>query len=155
MELGSFNSLAKESNMKHPVMAAALEKLKRIVEANPEPGKIEIQDDKLFAIISQVELKADYEHLLAEKHDMYIDIHTVIEGDEIQFWEAHQLDYIPFKTNVEDDYALYSLTEQKQKIVLGEKLYAIYYPSDIHLPGLGSERKQIKKAVMKIHKSLL
>ena len=44
-------------------------------------GKVEIAGNKVFANISDIELKPVTDELIFEAHDKYIDIHLIIEGE--------------------------------------------------------------------------
>ena len=109
-------------------------------------GKIVLDGDNLF--INNVELTglAQSEQVL-EVHRTYIDIHILLEGEEIVGWKA--LEDVENMTKVyssEDDCALSDdIPTSYTKLKAGGVV--IVYPEDLHAPviGVGNIRKLIAK----------
>lgn len=154
MILGSMTSWQDHSTFEHRVIVEALEKLNELLLNNPAEGRIEMDGDKLYASIMEFDAKPMKE-LLAEKHEQYIDVHYLIEGEETIGWSSLQEDSAAAKTyDSEQDYALYEPSPEELLIRLKPGMFAVFFPHDIHRPGMG-ESGRIKKAVIKIHVGLM
>ena len=111
-------------------------------------GKHEIDGDNIFAIISEYFTKND-SHELLEAHCKYIDIQYMAKGDE-NIGVTTFVDQQPVKLyDEESDYMLfkesYTLTPLKQG------MFAIFFPDDIHMPGITTGKfEQVKKVVIKV-----
>lgn len=109
-------------------------------------GRIEIEGDDLFIIVSDVTLKTAAAQKL-EVHQKYLDIHIPLTGTEIIGWRS--LDSLtapdaPF--HEEEDYAVYTAPASTY-IKVHPKEFLIVYPEDAHAPiiGEGSLRKLVIK----------
>ena len=113
-----------------------------------EVGKYPIDDENVFLMISQYETKplADCK---IESHLKYIDIQFILKGKE-------KIGYC-FKTcqtpseaySSEKDVMFYN--EPVKYFTLDEGEFAIFYPSDVHQPGIIAENKTlVRKVVLKI-----
>jgi len=155
MIIGSFSNWTLQKKVEHPVIVEAIERLKQIADSNPEPGRIEVQGDAIYANVMTFEAK-EAEQLLAEKHEQYIDIHCVLEGEEIIGWSPEQEEQKPEQLyNEEQDYALYTAAEDELQLVCKPGQFIILYPFDIHRPGMGKAGTTIKKVVMKLKLDML
>lgn len=142
------------STFEHRVIVEALEKLNELLLNNPAEGRIEMDGDKLYASIMEFDAKPMTE-LLAEKHEQYIDVHYLIEGEETIGWFSLQEDSAAAKSyDSEQDYALYEPSPEELLIRLKPGMFAVFFPHDIHRPGMG-ESGRIKKAVIKVHVGLM
>ncbi|MNZ89744.1 Toxin-antitoxin biofilm protein TabA [compost metagenome] len=153
MIVGSLQSLSYTSS--HAVISKALQELIKILEGSDLPvGRIEIQGDQLYVNIMAYQTKS-FEEQVAEKHEEYIDIHYVIEGYETIGWSPMRADLIPTQPYDQDsDFALYEPQPDELMIQMKPGLFAVFFPDDIHRPGMG-DMTDVKKAVIKIHKGLL
>jgi len=154
MIIGSLSSWEEHCKYEHSVIVKAIEELKKIVNDNPDVGKIEILGNEMHASIMEFESKSQEEQV-AEKHESYIDVHYLIDGEETIGWSPLREGLEPTKPfDSEADYALYA--PQADEILLPMKtgMFAVFYPHDIHRPGMGNGAK-IKKMVIKIHVGLL
>lgn len=155
MIIGSMKSWTQQRKVEHPVLAEAIEQLLQIAAANPEPGRIEVQGDAIYANVMMFEAK-EAEQLLAEKHEQYIDIHCVLEGEEIIGWAPEQDELKPEQSyDKEQDYALYAAPADELKLVCKPGQFVVMHPFDIHRPGMGRAGTTIKKVVMKVRMDLL
>ena len=113
---------------------------------NTACGKIVLDGDNLF--INNVELTglAQSEQVL-EAHRTYIDIHILLEGEEIVGWKAlEEVENITKEYSSEDDCALSSDTPTSYTTLKAGGV-VIVYPEDLHAPaiGVGKIRKLIAK----------
>lgn len=155
MILGSMSSWEAQSKYENPIIAEAMKELEKILKDNPSAGKIEINDEQMYVSILEFEAKPSEDHL-AEKHESYIDLQYVMEGEETIGWSSLREDVEPVKAyDSEQDYALYEPSEDEILLQLKPNMFAVFFPNDIHRPGMGKQSTKIKKAVVKIHMSLL
>lgn len=113
-----------------------------------EPGKYPIDGDRFFLLINEYETKPETECKL-ESHIKYIDIQLMIEG-------AERMGYVA-KTNQQPTE---NFLEEKDVMFYREKAtffdvkpgeFALFFPTDLHQPGIISgEKMKVKKAVLKI-----
>lgn len=112
-------------------------------------GKYEIDGDDIFAIVNEYETKIPEEYLL-ESHIKYIDVQFIAQGIE-QIGITTFTNQKPVKSyNSEDDYMLFK--EPYNLVTLNESMFAIFYPDDIHIPGLVANKtpSKVKKVVVKV-----
>jgi len=113
-----------------------------------QPGKYEIMNDEIFAIVSAYETKNKEEDLW-EAHKKYIDIQYIVKGIErIGYCNLDR-----FKVTQEYDHNLDVVLGQAEGdlIVLHEGDFMILFPQDAHKPGNSDNRKsKVKKVVVKV-----
>ncbi|MCW8817016.1 MAG: YhcH/YjgK/YiaL family protein [Ignavibacteriaceae bacterium] len=113
-----------------------------------QPGKYVIDGENIFALISEYESKLEAEGKL-EAHRKYIDVQYVIEGEELMGYAplGNQQTLEAYKE--ENDIIFYK--GEKVFIKLTEGMFAIFYPEDVHMPGICVEKKSpVKKLVIKV-----
>lgn len=88
----------------------------------------------------------------AELHRKFIDIQVLISGEEaIEYSVAmpNLANYTEY--NAEDDYQLTPDLEQKNRLILRPKMFAIFLPNEPHKPGVSvNGDKLLKKLVVKV-----
>ena len=117
---------------------------------NADFGKNIVDDDKIFFDYPEKVSTRENIDLELEYHKKYIDIHIVLEEEEI-------IGYAPFedcietqKYNIEKDIAFMKGKNQAEFILNG-KNFLIVFPNEPHLPLLSVGKvKEIKKVVFKI-----
>lgn len=123
--------------------------------ANKLPdGEHSIQDKDIYANI-QTANTITYTDGLYEVHKEYIDIHYCISGEEkIAYAPVGQL--VEKELNKDKDYQLFLPTEQYSTCLLQPHSFAIFFPTELHMPKLQSgDTKEVHKVVIKIKKSIL
>lgn len=122
----------------------------RDVNPNIEKGVYELSP-RVKAIVSEYTTKEVNENGY-EAHREYIDIQYLLKGSEKIC--CLPLEYLKETKayKVEIDAAFYDEENVKpQEIVIGNRLFAIFYPQDGHMPGLNPlEPEEVKKVVIKI-----
>ena len=123
----------------------------KAVSENLPVGKYEIDGTEIYAMIQEYTTKLP-EEALFEGHKKYIDIQYVISGIE----EIGIIDISKAKNEKkysdESDAAFYAKNEKSGKLVLESGDFAVFYPNDLHMPGLAFEEKasDVKKIVVKV-----
>lgn len=132
----------------HPDFKLAFEFLKNQDLANLSPGKHDIREDEVFAILSDDVGFGGKEQARLESHRRYIDIQVVLSGTDYMGWQqlgackTISEPYVP-----ERDVVFYS----DQPLVWFEvpaRHFVIFYPEDTHAPLATAEK--IRKIVFKI-----
>ena len=117
---------------------------------NADFGKNIVDDDKIYFDYPETVSTRENIDLELEYHKKYIDIHIVLEEEEI-------IGYAPFedcietqKYNIEKDIAFMKGKNQAEFMLNGTN-FLIVFPNEPHLPLLSVEKiKKIKKVVFKI-----
>jgi YhcH/YjgK/YiaL family protein len=111
-------------------------------------GKHVIDEDRLFAIYMEYDTKTAEESVL-EAHKRYLDVQYVLEGEEQIGWLtfANQTPTTPY--NDKDDYWLFK--EQHQLLHFNKGDFGVFYPEDLHMPGVQiAQPAKVKKLVVKV-----
>ena len=113
-----------------------------------QPGKYEVDADNIFALISEYQTKTEAEGKL-EAHKKYIDVQYVIAGEELMGYAplGNQQTLEAYKE--ENDIIFYK--GEKVFIKVTEGMFAIFFPEDVHMPGISVNQKSlVKKLVIKV-----
>lgn len=115
---------------------------------NLNSGRYDLDGYNIFALISEYHTKPESEGKL-EAHKKYIDIQYVIEGEELMGYTpiGNQEILEPYKA--ENDIVF--LKGNKVFIKVTEGMFAIFFPEDVHMPGINVNKKSsAKKLVIKV-----
>ncbi|MDT0554024.1 YhcH/YjgK/YiaL family protein [Urechidicola vernalis] len=132
-------------------LTGALEFLKIMDLSSLALGKtiVDLNEETVFAIVSDYETKEIDESIRLEAHRKYIDIQLVLSGsEEIGF--VSKFDQIASKPyDSENDYELFH--EEFKTVILKAGLFCILFPDDLHAPGLIHEKSEtVRKIVIKV-----
>ena len=129
-------------------MATALDYMKTADLSTIDPGKYEIEGSDIFALVQDYDTKNRLECKL-ESHRKYIDIQYLLKGIE---FVGHTLlnNQTPVKEySSEDDYMLFS--EESSFFELKPTMFAIFHPSDLHMPSVFEKQpEKVRKVVIKV-----
>lgn len=110
-------------------------------------GKYVIDGEEIFAGIQEYNTKTKGDANI-ESHHQYIDIQYIISGEEY-IGVATKENQIPTIRNEKDDYDFYDCDTTLFK--MKEGMFAIFFPDDIHMPGVQIDASSpVKKVVIKI-----
>ena len=113
-----------------------------------EPGRYNIDGDDVFALVQEYNTK-NIEDAKPETHERYIDIQYIDKGEEYMGYAPLEDQEIKLPYNVEKDVAFYNT--ETNLIKMHEGMFAIFFPTDIHAPGIKvGESKPVKKVVIKV-----
>jgi YhcH/YjgK/YiaL family protein len=131
----------------HPLFAKAFDFIRKTDFSQLTDGKYEIDNDKLFAMVQEYKTKDETEGK-PEAHHKYIDIQYIHSGVEL-------IGIAPLKGNTlisdepEKDLAFYESETSFIKLEAG--MFAIFFPDDLHMPGIKLEKStKVKKVVIKV-----
>ena len=131
----------------HPLFGNAFTFLEKENLSQVPEGKLEIDGDDLFAIISKPGTSTE-EIPKLEAHKKYIDIHFIIAGTELFGWKnLNDSKQVEGKFDFEKDYVLYN-DQDFTSLLLKKNNFVVVYPEDAHSPGIKTE--QLHKVVLKI-----
>ncbi|MFH1198347.1 MAG: YhcH/YjgK/YiaL family protein [bacterium] len=129
-------------------IAAALQYLADTDFLNLSPGRYNIDEDNIFALVSEYQSKEEAEGKL-EAHRKYIDVQYVVSGQERIGYTPHIDNEVIEEYNEEKDFALYKGDVSFLRMRVG--MFAIFYPQDLHMPGIELDGKSgVKKVVVKV-----
>ena len=117
--------------------------------SNLEKGKHEIIPDKLYGIINEYDtVDASMEQM--ESHKKFIDVQFIVSGEELIGHDFLHQQTISKEYDPETDFMLYTdLPKFFSKLTTG--MFAIFYPTDLHMPNLKIDNPlSVKKVVMKV-----
>ena len=112
-----------------------------------EPGQYEIVGEDLYCIVDQYSTRAPDEGKL-EGHKKYIDVQCVISGSEMIGYAPLGEQEVIRSYDSEHDYALYGGEASFVRMVPG--MFAIFFPNDLHMPGISQDQQQVKKIAIKV-----
>ena len=131
----------------HPGVYAGLRWLAENDLTQMELGKVELDGEKLFAVVQQYESTADY--VKPEAHRKYIDIQYAFSGHEY-------LGYAPLEAMEEEveahpDNDVWYYRGEVTNLPLGNGRFAVVFPEDVHSPAIADgEPAPIGKCVVKV-----
>lgn len=137
----------------HPQLkpyAAAFEYLQKTDFRTKQPGRVDLDGDRMYATLSASKAKLASAGKI-EAHRRYLDIHYLVEGKEMIGSSASAgLEVIdPYKDA--NDVAFYKTPANYRRIELQPGEFAVFMPGQGHMPGCGPDTSAaIKKVVVKI-----
>jgi YhcH/YjgK/YiaL family protein len=126
----------------------AFDYLKKTNFSKTELGKYEIDGDKIFALVNEYNTKDESEGKL-EAHKKYIDVQFVAKGKELMGFAPLENQKVIDEYSEQNDITFFS--GQKSLTQVNEGMFAIFFPTDVHLPGIKvGEKSYVKKIVIKV-----
>jgi len=131
----------------HPLFEKAFQYLTKNDFLNTPAGKYQIEQDSLFALVNKYNSKG-IDESFSESHRKYIDIQLVISGKErIGFGLIDDFSHETYDSEKD----LQKHTGKLNFVDVEKKCFVIFFPNDIHMPGLQIEKpEEIVKVVMKV-----
>lgn len=135
----------------HPRFKDAFDFIKKAIKENLDADKYEIDGKELWASVQEYTSKLETE-AKAEAHKNYIDIQYIVSGTEVI--EGFDIDKATPKSDYNDvkDVMFYEDLADVTKGILNADEYGIFFPNDVHKPGMCLNGKQdtVKKIVVKV-----
>jgi YhcH/YjgK/YiaL family protein len=126
----------------------AFDYLKQTDFSKMELGKYEIDGDNIFALVNEYNTKDQSEGKL-EAHKKYIDVQFVAKGRELMGYAPFENQKVIDEYNEQNDITFFS--GDKSFTQVNEGMFAIFFPTDVHLPGIKvDEPAYVKKVVVKV-----
>lgn len=125
----------------------ALEYLRKTDFANMEAGRYDIDGENMYVILVDYTTKRSADCQL-EAHRKYMDVQYMVEGAEHIGYAAF-IGQIPVtRYDGEKDVAFFK--GELSFINLTKGMFAIFFPDDLHMPGVGENPSPVRKAVVKV-----
>ncbi|WP_020676928.1 YhcH/YjgK/YiaL family protein [Geopsychrobacter electrodiphilus] len=129
-------------------LARALDFLHRTDFAEMALGEHCLEGRDIMAIVNEYQLKPETEGRL-EAHRNYIDIQYLVRGEErIGYAPLHGQPVLTPYDGQRD--LIFYAGAARSMVRVEEGMFAIYYPHDLHMPGLGEPDDRVRKVVMKV-----
>lgn len=126
----------------------ALAYLKQTDFSKLELGNYEIDGDNIFALVNEYNTKAESDGKL-EAHKEYIDVQFVAKGSELMGYAPFENQKVINEYNEQNDIAFFD--GEKSLIKVDEGMFAIFFPTDLHMPGIKVNNSEyVKKIVIKV-----
>lgn len=126
----------------------ALEYLRNTNLAELESGKYQIEDDSIYAMVSEYDTKP-IEGVLWEAHKSYIDVQYIIEGSEKMGYT--NVDNIKTTIYYDIEKDILFGTANGDFVTVEQGMFVIFTPQDGHMPSINVEKSEkVKKVVVKI-----
>jgi biofilm protein TabA len=135
-----------------PNLQRALEFLRQVRGADLPDGRIEIDGDRVFALVQSYETAGAGDPVILEAHRKYIDVQYVVAGQEVIGWAL--TDHVPVTVDYEEAKeawfgAIPASSTTFVHLTAGE--VAIFHPTDGHAPRLAAGTSSaVKKIVVKV-----
>ena len=156
MIAGQFSDLAQQKSVLPAAVVRALEAIQKVDPQKMEPGRYEVEGDKLFYLVQDVELRT-MEESRAEAHRQYADIQIPCSTNERYGFALPQPE-LPIADDQlqEKDLAFFPTPVGESFINITPGMYLVFLPNELygHCVAIGNKRI-ISKKVMKVHSSLL
>lgn len=106
-------------------------------------------DGGLYANVDEYETKSEGQF---EVHRKYIDIHYVVLGSEVTYVAPMERAGKPVSEYSQDtECAMYASAEAADKVVLDPERFCIFFPGQLHMPGITLDKtSRIVKVVVKV-----
>jgi YhcH/YjgK/YiaL family protein len=122
--------------------------LKQTDFTKTELGKYEIDGDNIFVLVNEYKTKDASEGKL-ETHRKYIDVQFVAQGSELMGYAPFNSQQITDYYNEQNDITFFE--GDKSFVKVDEGMFAIFFPADLHMPGIKVEESAyVKKIVIKV-----
>ena len=121
-----------------------------------EDGRIVIDGDNMFANLFHLTAKAP-EEVRPEMHKKYVDVQFWISGEEFCGVAPYEGGSTCVEAREEEDLYFYNHAENETLLRAKKGCYAVFFPNDIHRPGIWIEERPIhyRKVVVKVSVELL
>lgn len=119
-----------------------------------EPGVYEIEGRDIFAQVFDV-TTAPQADKKPEVHRLYIDVQYLASGEELLGFAPDRGGAAPAESHPDSDLYFYEQAPGEMLLRAAPGSYTIFFPSDIHRPGvMAGAPMTVRKAVVKVKASL-
>ena len=134
----------------------ALQAVQKLDLLSIEPGRYELEGDKLFLLIQDVETRA-FDESKSEVHGKYADIQMPLTANERYGHALPQTGLVAVEDFLEArDCAFYKNVKNESFVDVEPGSFVFFAPGELHRACLSvGEKTKLRKAVIKIHSTLL
>lgn len=134
----------------HPLMEKAMEFIQDCMENDMTSGRYELDGDNLYALVMSYEPR-ERDSYRYESHEKYIDIQCMTRGSEYQWCVDRDQAEVTAEYDPAKDVTFYAFSGQGHKLHLNAGTFAVYFPQDVHLPGVADgTAEECTRVVVKI-----
>ena len=151
MIYGRLEDLDSERNLYPEALRRALDFLASTDFAGREPGRIDIDGERLFAILAEDRTQPADEGQW-EVHRKYVDVQCLLDGKEVIGF-AREREGLEIEADAleEEDCLYYLNVGAVANLYLEPGHYAVFFPRDIHRPLCAADRPApVRKIIVKI-----
>lgn len=156
MIVGLLCDVAKQKSVLPTAIVRAIEALQSLNLAAVDVGRYELEGDKLFYLVQDVTLRT-MDESRCEAHHNYADVQIPLSTGERYGFSLPQAGLLASEDLLEEkDIAFYPNPANEFFMDIEPGTYAVFMPKELHRPCLAiKDKTSIRKAVIKIHASLL
>jgi YhcH/YjgK/YiaL family protein len=134
-----------------PGLQAAFSWLNSVKDNPPQPGRVDIDGDRLFAIVARYTTAPRVEKIL-EGHYNYLDVqYLAAGGPEAIYYTPSETARMLEQYDPEKDFIKYEPDAADSMVVLRQGDFAIFFPEDAHMPGAAFDTPaDVTKIVVKL-----
>lgn len=134
-----------------PDIQRAVDHLRKTDYQNMAPGRYEIEEGRMFALV-QDPFTQDWHTGFPEFHQRHIDVQCLLQGEEVIGYLPANAELTPTQDFLKErDIAFVAAQDNETKLHLTPRMYAVFYPGELHRPCKTIRQSmQIKKVVIKI-----
>lgn len=156
MIVGLLSDVSKQKSVLPAAIVRAIEALRKLDLAKMDAGRYELEGDKLFYLIQDVETRS-FDESKSEVHHNYADIQIPLSAAERYGFSLPQANLVASDDRLaSSDIAFYPTPANESFIDIEPGAFAVFLPKELHRPCLAiKEKGKIRKAVVKVHASLL
>lgn len=130
------------------IIRKALDYIKSTDLVNIQTGKFEIDGNNIYVLINEENTK-DKKDCFLEAHRKYIDVQYVVTGSELFGYASLKNQKLHTEYNSEKDFELFD--DEASFIKFDEGMFAIFFPDDLHMPGIQiNYPAKVRKVVIKV-----
>ena len=156
MIVGLLSDVSAQKSLLPAVLVRSIEALMKLDPGRIEAGRYELEGDKLFALIQDVESRS-FEESRTEAHSKFADVQIPLSASERYGFSLPQAVLALIEDRMEaNDIAFYERPSREFFMDIDPGAYVVFLPNELHRPCLTiTEKTPIRKAVIKVHRDLL
>ena len=156
MIVGQLSDVSRQKTVLPAAVVRALEALQTIDLGQKEPGRYDLEGDKLFYLVQDTELRL-FEDSRTEAHARYADIQIPVSTTERFGFAVPQPELASVDDQLEaKDLAFYAEPANEFFMNVNPGTFVVFLPKELHRPCLAvKDKMKIRKVVVKVHASLL
>ena len=156
MIIGLLSDVYKHKAVLPAVIFRALDALQKLDLSRLEPGRYELEGDKLFYLVQDAQPRA-FDDSKAEAHRSYADIQIPISACERFGFSLPEPGLMPTDNQLEEnDIAFYPKPSNEFFMDIAPGAFLVFLPNELHRPCLAIKNQNVfRKVVVKVHASLL
>ena len=135
----------------NPDIYQMLQAMQAYTPDNYPGGRVELDGDRLYMILSNYETRA-VEEKRSEAHRKYIDVMYMVEGEEIIYVKpTSRLENITMEYNEEKEALLADTDQDVTAVHMTPGCFVVLFPQDAHTPGCHADGPMaVKKIIGKV-----